>query len=208
MTKTLGRWRLMCGLVSDSYLWRTLKKTTLIHVSMSHSMLKSYLPDRKAGSSKFKGFEPRRRQLFTFSPHKWCSQMVATCRTKATGRIPNSQRKTQTQIQEYQCFPMVTNGLIICIGGHRLQCSPRCPWRWKPAFPPSRAFSRTIHRGDILVMPSTQLLEQAYCDQWKAATSTQPCLPLKSFQHRIHDGGSWDVWNCMQICIHETSNTT
>lgn len=29
------------------------------------------------------------------------------------------------QIQEYQCFPMVTNGLIIYIGGRVLQCSPK-----------------------------------------------------------------------------------
>lgn len=41
-------------------------------------------------------------------------------------------------------------------------------------------------------MPSTQLLDQAHGDQGKL-TSTQPCLPIKSFQQRIHDEGTIDI---------------
>ena len=62
------------------------KKPTLIHASVSHSMSEPYLPDQKAGSSSSRALSPREGSSSLFPPAQ-VTQMVHSCRTKATERI-------------------------------------------------------------------------------------------------------------------------
>ena len=105
---------------------RNSQKKTLIHASVSHSMSEPYPPDQKAGSSR--ALSPREGSSSLFPLHKWHNWSAHVGLGLQKGPI---QRRTQMEIQEHQCFPMATNGLIIYSAGRVLQCSPKYSRRWK-----------------------------------------------------------------------------
>lgn len=79
-------------------------------------MLENYLPDRKAESSSSMSLSPGEGSSSLFSLHKRCFQITHICKTKANRRGPNIQMNIEIQTQEYQCFPMMTNGFITYTG--------------------------------------------------------------------------------------------
>lgn len=79
MTETLGRWQMMCGLVSDSCLWRTLKKPNKTNPCFCESIPARALSERKAGSSSSRALSPEKEALHFF-PHtsrapKWVTHV-------------------------------------------------------------------------------------------------------------------------------------
>lgn len=106
------------------------------------SMLETCLPDRKAGSSSSTSLCPGKGSSSLFSLHRKCFQITHTCKAKAkaNGRVPGILMNTETQIQEYQCFPMVASELIIYIGSHMLQFPPRCSTWWRTSTSAKQSF--------------------------------------------------------------------
>lgn len=79
-------------------------------------MLENCLSDRKAAFSSSMSLSPGEGSSSLFFLHKRHFQITHICKTKANRRVPNIQMKTELQTQEYQCFPMMTNGFITYTG--------------------------------------------------------------------------------------------
>lgn len=127
------------------------------------------LPDRKAGSSSERALNPGEGPVHC-SPAQVLLQFTCvglrlqeghqTLQGKQKGKFGNTNASWWGQMDEFST-----------LGTTHFNFHQAVHYDEDPALQPSRAFSRVIQRSDILITPSTQLLEQA-ADQWKAAAST------------------------------------
>ena len=145
----------------DSSLWRTLKKTRLMHVSVSHSILKAHLPNRKAGSLSSRALGPRKG-----------SSSLSTCKTRAPKWFPHvglrlkDTKHSKENSHAKLGIPVLPNGdkwsKYLYWGSHAcFDFYQSVQYEEDPASQLSRAFFRVIPRSPILIIPSTQLPEQA-----------------------------------------------